>query len=162
MHEYRPTLKELDGTNPGQNPYVLCRLFKKHDESLEGSNGEDVKRTASTPMTANHFPDEIQSDSSLDPASSSQITEGEKPLTVIHENSEEAISNIITAVDSHSDGCDAPAAQNQIVKPAAEIVLASFVSDGKQFKSTKQMGNVSVAEKISTISSQNNSFGNLF
>ncbi|XP_014505174.1 protein NTM1-like 9 isoform X2 [Vigna radiata var. radiata] len=120
MHEYRPTLKELDGTNPGQNPYVLCRLFKKHDESLEGSNGEDVERTASTPMTANHSPDEIQSDSSLDPASSSQITEGEKPLTVIHENSEEAISNIITAVDSHSDGCDAPAAQNQIVKPAAE------------------------------------------
>ncbi|XP_027940384.1 protein NTM1-like 9 isoform X1 [Vigna unguiculata] len=117
MHEYRPTLKELDGTNPGQNPYVLCRLFKKHDESLEGSNGEDVERTASTPMTANHSPDEIQSDSSLDPASSSQITEGEKPLTVIHENSEEAISNIVTPLDSHSDGCGA---QNQIVKPAAE------------------------------------------
>lgn len=86
-----------------------------------------MERTASTPMTANHSPDEIQSDSSLDPASSSQITEGEKPLTVIHENSEEAISNIITAVDSHSDGCDAPAAQNQIVKPAAEVRLAVIV-----------------------------------
>ncbi|CAJ1970591.1 unnamed protein product [Sphenostylis stenocarpa] len=121
MHEYRPTLKELDGTNPGQNPYVLCRLFKKHDESLEGSNGEDVERTASTPMTANYSPDEIQSDSALVPASSSQVTEDDsKPLAAIPENSEEAISNIITPVDCHSDGCDAPEGQNQIVEPAAE------------------------------------------
>jgi len=76
-------------------------------------------------MTANHSPDEIQSDSSLDPASSSQITEGEKPLTVIPENSEEVISNIITPVDSHSDGCDARDAQNQIVELASEVRLVA-------------------------------------
>ncbi|KHN46203.1 NAC domain-containing protein 78 [Glycine soja] len=120
MHEYRPTLKELDGTNPGQNPYVLCRLFKKQDESLEASNGDDVDRTASTPMTANYSPDEIQSDSALVPASSSQVTEDDKPLPVISENSEEAISNIITPGEIHSDGCDAPDAQDQIVEPVAE------------------------------------------
>ncbi|TKY56417.1 NTM 9 [Spatholobus suberectus] len=121
MHEYRPTLQELDGTNPGQNPYVLCRLFKKQDESLEGSNGDDVDRTASTPTTANYSPDEIQSDSALLPASSSQVTEDDKPqLAVITENSEEAISNIINPVDCHSDGCDAPNAQNLIVEPAGE------------------------------------------
>ncbi|KAK7385481.1 hypothetical protein VNO78_31203 [Psophocarpus tetragonolobus] len=120
MHEYRPTLKELDGTNPGQNPYVLCRLFKKQDESLEGSNGDDVERTTSTPTTAYYSPDEIQSDSAQVPASSSQVTEDDKPLAVIAENSEEAISNIITPVDCQSDGCDAPDAQNKFVIPASE------------------------------------------
>lgn len=111
-----------------QNPYVLCRLFKKQDESLEASNGDDVDRTASTPMTANYSPDEIQSDSALVPASSSQVTEDDKPLPVISENSEEAISNIITPGDIHSDECDAPDAQYQIVEPVAEVRLADLVS----------------------------------
>ncbi|MCI30508.1 NAC domain protein, partial [Trifolium medium] len=62
MHEYRPTLKELDGTNPGQNPYVLCRLFKKNDESLEVSNCGEVEQATSAPLTANYSPEEIQSD----------------------------------------------------------------------------------------------------
>ncbi|XP_020205492.1 NAC domain-containing protein 62 [Cajanus cajan] len=120
MHEYRPTLKELDGTNPGQNPYVLCRLFKKQDESIECSNGDDVERNTSTPTTANYSPDEIPSDSALVPASSSQVTEDDKPPAVITENSEEAISNIISPGDCHSDGCDAPRALKHIVEPAAE------------------------------------------
>ncbi|KAL2317538.1 hypothetical protein Fmac_031414 [Flemingia macrophylla] len=120
MHEYRPTLKELDGTNPGQNPYVLCRLFKKQDETIECSNGDDVERTASTPTAANYSPDEIQSEPALVPASSSQVTEDDKPLPVITEDSEEAISNIMSLVECPSDGCDAPNAPNPIVEPAAE------------------------------------------
>ncbi|XP_027369168.1 NAC domain-containing protein 62-like isoform X2 [Abrus precatorius] len=119
MHEYRPTLKELDGTNPGQNPYVLCRLFKKQDESLEVSNGDEVERIASTPMTANYSPEEIQSDSALVPVSSSQVTD-DKPLAVITENSEEAVSNMIIPVDCHSDGCDVYDAQYQLVESVAE------------------------------------------
>ncbi|XP_027364827.1 NAC domain-containing protein 91-like isoform X2 [Abrus precatorius] len=122
MHEYRPTLKELDGTNPGQNAYVLCRLFKKQDESLEISNCDEVEQTDSTPMAANYSPEEIQSDVALVAVSPSQVTEYDKPLAIIPANSEEAISNIITPVDCQSDGYDAYDRKNQIVGPVAEDV----------------------------------------
>ncbi|XP_039007345.1 NAC domain-containing protein 62-like [Hibiscus syriacus] len=49
MHEYRTTLHELDGTNPGQNAFVICRLFKKKDESIEDFNGDGVDPAVSSP-----------------------------------------------------------------------------------------------------------------
>ncbi|KAL4285273.1 hypothetical protein GQ457_16G025630 [Hibiscus cannabinus] len=49
MHEYRTTLDELDGTKPGQNAFVICRLFKKQDETIEDFNGDEVDPAVSSP-----------------------------------------------------------------------------------------------------------------
>ncbi|KAJ0235552.1 NAC domain-containing protein 14 [Hirschfeldia incana] len=49
MHEYRATDKDLDGTGPGQNPYVLCRLF--HKPSDVAANCDEVENVNSTPTT---------------------------------------------------------------------------------------------------------------
>ncbi|KAK7353465.1 hypothetical protein VNO80_18912 [Phaseolus coccineus] len=120
MHEYRPTLKELDGTNPGQNAYVLCRLFKKHDESLEVSHCDEAEQTASTPIAANYSTEEIQSGLAVVAVSPSLVTEDDKHQAIIPTHSEEAISNVITPVDCHSDGYDVSDGQNKYVAPTAE------------------------------------------
>nr|XP_043635335.1 NAC domain-containing protein 91-like [Erigeron canadensis] len=54
IHEYCATEKELDGTHPGQSPFVICRLFKKHDgkdENVESSNAIEVDQSAASPLS---------------------------------------------------------------------------------------------------------------
>lgn len=58
MHEYRPTLKDLDGTSPGQSPYVLCRLFHKPDDRVNGVKSDEAAFTASN----KYSPDDTSSD----------------------------------------------------------------------------------------------------
>ncbi|XP_074320416.1 protein NTM1-like 9 [Silene latifolia] len=48
IHEYRPLLQELDGTNPGQEPFVLCRLFKKADDLKQDENDEGMQVSSPT------------------------------------------------------------------------------------------------------------------
>ncbi|EOA18975.1 hypothetical protein CARUB_v10007613mg [Capsella rubella] len=57
MHEYRPTLKDLDGTAPGQSPFVLCRLFHKPDDRVNG-----VKSDEPAPIPCKYSPDDTSSD----------------------------------------------------------------------------------------------------
>ncbi|XP_024008494.1 NAC domain-containing protein 14 isoform X2 [Eutrema salsugineum] len=62
MHEYRATDKDLDGTGPGQNPYVLCRLFHKPNDSCDVANCDEVENVNSTPTATRCSPDDTSSD----------------------------------------------------------------------------------------------------
>lgn len=62
MHEYRATEKELDGTNDGQEPYVLCRLFRKPEEKLEVPKYDEVEQTGSSPAATRSSADDTSSD----------------------------------------------------------------------------------------------------
>ncbi|KAF7133541.1 hypothetical protein RHSIM_Rhsim09G0210500 [Rhododendron simsii] len=44
IHEYRATSTELDGTNPGQGSFVLCKLMKKCKKNLDGTQDENMDR----------------------------------------------------------------------------------------------------------------------
>ncbi|XP_048127435.1 protein NTM1-like 9 isoform X2 [Rhodamnia argentea] len=78
MHEYRTTLEELNGTHPGQGAFVLCRLFKKQDETLEGSTCEDGEVLVASPI-AKCSPDETESELAVAQDGPSSATQDKLP-----------------------------------------------------------------------------------
>ncbi|KAF5815851.1 putative transcription factor NAM family [Helianthus annuus] len=59
MHEYRATEKDLDGTNPGQAAYVLCRLFKKSEDSIDALKYDDAEPASLSPTAQKSSPDDV-------------------------------------------------------------------------------------------------------
>ncbi|KAJ8748138.1 hypothetical protein K2173_012611 [Erythroxylum novogranatense] len=87
MHEYRPTLDELDGTKPGQTPYVLCRLFRKQDESTQVVfSEEETEHTVSPPITVQSSPDVTQSELAQGQKSPVNIVVPDIPLPVQYQS----------------------------------------------------------------------------
>ncbi|KAG6746558.1 hypothetical protein POTOM_048910 [Populus tomentosa] len=74
MHEYRATEEELDGTKPGQSSFVLSRLFKKQDESIESLNCDEAEATVPSPTMVQSSPEVTQSDQPLIDASPANTT----------------------------------------------------------------------------------------
>ncbi|CAH8272123.1 unnamed protein product [Arabidopsis lyrata] len=64
MHEYRATEKDLDGTKSGQNPFVVCKLFKKQDivngAALEESKSCEVEPAVSSPTVVDEMKSEVE------------------------------------------------------------------------------------------------------
>ena len=66
-----------------QSPFVLCRLFKKQDETIEDSNVDEAEPTASSSIAVVSSPQDVQSDLAPVPTSPSFERQDEKPLTKV-------------------------------------------------------------------------------
>ncbi|EOA23980.1 hypothetical protein CARUB_v10017199mg [Capsella rubella] len=86
IHEYRATENDLSGTNPGQSPFVICKLFKKQELNLaeEDSKSDEAEPAVSSPTVE---------------VSEVTKTEDVKPYDI-------AESSLVISGDSHSDACD--------------------------------------------------------
>ncbi|BFG23622.1 hypothetical protein CerSpe_098960 [Prunus speciosa] len=124
MHEYRTTQKELDGTNPGQNPFVLCRLFKKQDDTIEDSNFAEVEPTVSSSTAAISSPQDMQSDHALGPTSPSFERLDEKPTKVectIADCSNGMEPDTLQPIECPSNSYNGYDAEDQLSVPLEEL-----------------------------------------
>ncbi|XP_021275555.1 NAC domain-containing protein 62-like [Herrania umbratica] len=120
VHEYRTTLDELDGTKPGQNAFVICRLFKKEDETIEDINGDEVDPAISTPA------EDMQSE--LVVPQDSPVVEGEAEKI---------------PMSSETYAVDLP---NEVISNAVAPILECNSNDYKAYGVTGQVADIAPAE----------------
>ncbi|XP_042489700.1 protein NTM1-like 9 [Macadamia integrifolia] len=133
MHEYRPTEKNLDGTNAGQAAFVLCRLFRKSDERVENSNCDEIEPSGSSPTKSS--PDEIQSSLALvesTPESDMQV--GKQPAGIErwlddksdNVNSDICTSNMASDFEDHDQDATTTEVDPQLVEDLKFFCDPSF------------------------------------
>ncbi|XP_041009891.1 NAC domain-containing protein 14-like isoform X4 [Juglans microcarpa x Juglans regia] len=110
IHEYHTTLKDLDGTHPGQNAFVLCRLSYEHEKSIKDPNINDAGPAVSSPAVSKLFHEESESELLL----ASEFTASDVEATTTPENCDETISGTTTAVKCNDKHISAHAAGNQL------------------------------------------------
>ncbi|KAA8533517.1 hypothetical protein F0562_031049 [Nyssa sinensis] len=153
MHEYRATTKELDGTHPGQGAFVLCRLFKKHEqvENTESSNF-DEEENISSPATIRSLTEGAQSEP-VTPLLSGQAEKQPPSIeNCFAENSGRATLDTPLPIECPSNGHNFDDIEDQVLDtttippdPELEKLLQSFgdpipgSADGKIFSPYSQM-----------------------
>ncbi|KAF5442631.1 hypothetical protein F2P56_035271 [Juglans regia] len=114
MHEYQTTQKELNGTNPGQNPFVLCRLFDKQKKSSKGPNFNDARPASGLK----------EGESDLAVASASEV-QAEDNRTINecsnYENSHGTISDTTALVESDDNNYSACFAEVILTKDDLQL-----------------------------------------
>ncbi|XP_022736304.1 NAC domain-containing protein 91-like [Durio zibethinus] len=117
MHEYRTTLDELDGTKPGQNAFVICRLFKKQDERIEDINGDEVDPGVSSPTEDMQSEIRVPQDSPVVEGIAEKIPISNETCPVVLPN--EVISNAVAPIsDCNNNDFEAYGVTAQMVEIA--------------------------------------------
>lgn len=98
-----------------QNPFVICRLFKKQDESIEVSNCEEAEPTVPSPNDKSS-PEDTQSELALAP----------EPLP--SEEQAEVTSEAIAAIDFPGNSCNDYDAEDPVKEEATSEVREKFQS----------------------------------
>ncbi|XVF10208.1 hypothetical protein REPUB_Repub07fG0162800 [Reevesia pubescens] len=121
MHEYRTTLDELDGTKPGQNAFVISRLFKKQDETIEDINGDDVDPAVSSPIEDVQSELEVPQDSPAVEGLAEKIPHSSETCPVDLPNEVISIA-VVPILECNSNDCRAYGVTGQAVEIApAEV-----------------------------------------
>ncbi|KAL5805377.1 hypothetical protein ACOSQ3_032177 [Xanthoceras sorbifolium] len=123
MHEYRATTDDLDGSHPGQTVYVLCRLFKKQDESVEISHCDEVEPAESSPVSTKSPPDDNISELALPEASPVVEIQDEKPpISVECSPLSDVKTDHMQGLECQSNSSNAYGAKNQMAEDLSAAI----------------------------------------
>ncbi|GMH18427.1 hypothetical protein Nepgr_020268 [Nepenthes gracilis] len=122
IHEYRTTLKELDGTLPGQGAFVISRLFKKPDDkkqedSDEGYNCNEGETLAASPTATNLSMEYLPSELASVKESPTSMAVGEDGVVEV---SDRAMSYDLVSAEC-SNSCNVGGSEVQVEEETHEV-----------------------------------------